>query len=319
MSRYPELGAPFSAIHQNLEELDSRQNRLLECRLAHLEEWAKVAVRVGGEERDILLRLLDSLRPEREFSPDPHVPPENRDALCQFYRQFSAAERLCVLRTVLEQCGMDIFTDSEGADTSELSEHAADKIAYVQNTFSDTAYLQFSNTLRHPRAAYFDSFSGVCEEVYNGICEYCILPILHQRDGKLFRFYALLEKYELRIVCTCDIPWTEKNGVTTTRYALIRKHLPPLPSPEAAAEMSHLELLLPADDAVSLCELLQVAELCRLSPERVDTRTDEDSPGVLTHQITLRLHDADLCTFLAYLTLDVPRCTVLGLYCVLET
>ena len=41
MTRYPELGAAFSAIHENLAESDIRRNHQMECRLAHLEEAAR--------------------------------------------------------------------------------------------------------------------------------------------------------------------------------------------------------------------------------------------------------------------------------------
>lgn len=319
MSRYPELGAAFDAIHENLAELDARQSRLLECRMAHLDEWADTVLRTAGGEKDNLLRLLDILHPDRETEPEDGVPPENREALRYYLRHFAPLERLSVLRSVIERNGTDFLPDSEdeSAGGDDISEHAADKIAYVQNTFSDTAYLCFSAMLNRPRAAYFDSFSGVCEEVYNGICEYCILPILHDRDGKLFRFYQLLEKYDLRIVCACDLPRTEKDGITVTRYALIRKNLI-LPRPSDGEEVTYLELRLPADDSVSLCELLQVAQACRMTPERVDTRADGEDRDSLSHHITFRLDRSDIRVFFAFLTLDVPRCTLLGLYRVMQ-
>lgn len=319
MSRYPDLGAAFGAIHENLAELDTRQTRLLECRLAHLDEWADMAVRVSGGERDNLFRLLDAVHPERDIPPDGDIPSENIDFLQTCTRHLAPPERIAILRAVIARCGIGILlypedTPSDGDDLHEISEHAAGKIAYVQNTFSDTAYLHFSTVVDRPRAAYFDSFSDVCEEVYNGICEYCILPILHQRDGKLFRFYDLLEKYDLRIICACDVPQTDKNGVTVTRYALIRKTLPSLSAWDDSMP-THLEFCLPADDSVTLCELFEVAQICRLTPSRVDTRAVEaEYPEQLMHRITFRLHDADIATFLAYLSLHIPRGILLGLY-----
>ena len=315
MFRYPDLGPAFDAIHDNLTELDTRQAHLLECRMAHLEEWADTVLRTAGEERDMLLRLLDLLCPDREIEPQADVPAENREALCEALHCLALPHRLFVLRSVLGRGRSDLLSEAEDAvQTDEVSEHAADKIAYVQNTFSDTAYLCFSALLTRPRAAYFDSFSDICEEVYNGICEYCILPILHDRDGKLFRFYELLEKYDLRIVSACDVPRTAKDGVSTTRYALIRKSLSLSRKAEDGEMPTYLELRLPADSTVSLPELLHAAQLCRMSPERVDTRADIEQPELLCHHITLRLSDADLGTFLAFLTLDVPRSTVVGLY-----
>ena len=65
MSRYPELGEAFSAIHSNLDRLDRHMERLLECSLAHWEEWAQASAH-SGEARDALLQLLDSLHPDRD-------------------------------------------------------------------------------------------------------------------------------------------------------------------------------------------------------------------------------------------------------------
>ena len=320
MSRYPELGAAFSVIHSNLADLDARRDRLTECRLAHMDEWVETALRQAGEDRDALLQLLDAWQPSFPPSLPPDVPNENREILLGFSRHFSVPERLCLLRAVIDRRGEDFFSDPP-IDSSEFSERASEKIAYVQNSYSDNAYLQFSNTLIHPRAAYFDSFSDVCEEVYNGICEYGILPLLHERDGKLFRFYALLEKYDLRIVCACDVPTVERDGVTVTRYALIRKTIPTFPR---GAMPSRAELLLPTGEngGHMLCDLLQAARACSLAPERIDTRATEgyDEPSELSYQITLTVppDGKSLRTFLAYLLLEMPRVTILGLYPILR-
>lgn len=310
MSRYPELGGSFSTVHENLARLDCRMEALLECQLAHWSEWAEA---MGSEERDTLLQLLDNLHPDRSVPLSADIPAENQAFLHSFYRHLSTPQRLALLRAVLERRGNDFFRDLT-TDFFEISEKGADKIAYVKNTFSDNAYLQFSSDLNHPRAANFDSFSDVCEEVYNGICEYGILPILHQRDGKLFRFYALLAKYELRIVCACDVPCIEQGGVTVTRYALVRKSLPV----GREEEITHVELLLPADSG-EICDLLQAAQLCALTPARLDTRPSGDSDGDgMTHQITLTQSHGELALFLAFLAICLPDCTVLGLYRVLE-
>ena len=310
MSRYPELGGSFSTVHENLARLDRRMEALLECQLAHWSEWAEA---MEGEERDALLQLLDNLHPDREIPLSADIPAENQAFLHSFYRHISTPQRLALLRAVLERRGQDFFRDL-AAEPFEISEKGADKIAYVKNTFSDNAYLQFSAELNHPRAANFDSFSDVCEEVYNGICEYGILPILHERDGKLFRFYSLLAKYELRIVCACDVPCIEQGGVTVTRYALVRKSLPVV----REDEITHIELLLPADGG-EICDLFQAAQLCALTPARMDTRPSDDSDVEdMTHQITLTCRQGELALFLAFLAICLPDCTVLGLYHVLE-
>lgn len=319
MTRYPELGAAFSAIHENLAESDTRRDHLTECRLAHLEEWAEAAIRTAGEDRDMLLQLLDTLRLESPAQFTADVPKENRESLKQYIQTTAFFDRLTVLRTLTERLGTTFLGDGgqDAPEMAEISVTAMGKIAYVQNSYSNNAYLQFSKAVPTPRAAYFDSFSDVCEEVYNGICEYGILPILHEREGKLFRFYDLLEKYDLRIVSACEVPTTERDHITFTRYALIARTLPP---PQET--YSHMEILLPAEGGGNdaLCDLLRAAQACALTPERLDTRTTEGYDGSLSmmHRITLTVGSSDIRPFLAFLSLDIPRATVLGLYRVLR-
>ncbi len=321
MSRYPHLGGDFSAVHDNLTSLDRRQERLLEMRMSHHREWAEVLTQLGSEGRDALLHMLDALHPDRPVPLPSDIPSENRAPLEGFYRHFSAPERLMLLQAVLRNAPTELLHDPS-TDPPEVSDRALGKVAYVQNSFSDSAYLTFSHKINHPRAAYFDSFSDVCEEVYNGICEYGILPILHSREGKLFRFYTLLEKYDLRVTLACDLSGTERDGGATTRYALIRRALPG----ERTDKVTHIDLLLPADGeeggGQELCDLLAVCRACDLLPTRLDTRPtgDGDRPDALTHQITLTRApkaDSELTAFLAYLALCMPRCTVLGLYRIL--
>ncbi|MBQ7321102.1 MAG: hypothetical protein IJW99_03315 [Clostridia bacterium] len=324
MSRYPDLGAAFSPIHRNLAELDRRQTDLLECRMAHMEEWARAARRFGGEERDSLLRFLDALHPETVKALPEDVPAVNREELTQALRALALPERLFLFRTLAAEEGEEIFSErdedggaGESNGTDEVPERARDKIAYLRNSYADSAYLRFSATLAHPRAAYFDSFADVCEEVYNGICEYGILPLFHSRDGRLHRFFSMLEKYDLRVVCACEVPAAEREGVTVTRFALVRKRFLPI----RRMRPSHAELMLPAGDD-DLCELLSAARLCGMTTERVDTRPAEDfdETGAQNYLVSLRLprEHAPLAAFLAFLSLDLPRATVTGLYRILR-
>ena len=70
----------------------------------------------------------------------------------------------------------------------------------------------------------------------------------------------------------------------------------------------------------ALCDLLRAAQACALTPERLDTRTTEGYDGSLSmmHRITLTVGSSDIRPFLAFLSLDIPRATVLGLYRVLR-
>ena len=100
-----------------------------------------------------------------------------------------------------------------------ISEDASERIAYLKNSYNDAAYIQFAALFSSPRAAYFASVSDVCENVYNGSCEYCILPVETSVDGKLLSFYETILKYNFKINAVYDLQ--SENGYT--RYALLSK------------------------------------------------------------------------------------------------
>ena len=93
------------------------------------------------------------------------------------------------------------------------------KIAYVRNKRTDDAYLAFSERIRGAKAYYAASFTDACESVFNNECEFCILPIENDRDGKLYSFYSMIDRYELRI---CGIVKREEDDDSETIvYALV--------------------------------------------------------------------------------------------------
>ena len=93
------------------------------------------------------------------------------------------------------------------------------KIAYVRNKRTDDAYLAFSERIRGAKAYYATSFTDACELVFDNECEFCILPIENDRDGKLYSFYSMIDRYELRI---CDvIKRSEDDDSESIIYALV--------------------------------------------------------------------------------------------------
>ncbi len=94
------------------------------------------------------------------------------------------------------------------------------KVAYTENKFTLTAFDKFVSIIPDARTLYTDSFAVACKSVYDGLCEFCILPIENMSDGSLFAFYSLIVKYELRIVATTAV--SDEDGSDTT-LALLSK------------------------------------------------------------------------------------------------
>ena len=112
-----------------------------------------------------------------------------------------------------------ILGDNDGA-----SESARGRIAYVRNKRNDKVFLEFSKLVKDAKAYYSPSFADACEAVFNNTCEFCILPIQNGREGKLYSFYTMLDRHELKIAHT--VTEDETDTQESVSFALAGRTLP---------------------------------------------------------------------------------------------
>lgn len=98
---------------------------------------------------------------------------------------------------------------------------AYSKISYVKNRYNDIAFEQFSRSVANAKPNYATSFTECCENVFDGTCEFGILPIMNSKDGRLMSFYSLLDRYELKICETVDIE--SEDSSTILKHARISR------------------------------------------------------------------------------------------------
>ena len=111
---------------------------------------------------------------------------------------------------------LSLFSDSE-----ELDARALGKVSYLRNKFTEKAFDKFAKHIDDARTLYAGSFEDSCEDVYNGICEYCILPSENSTDGRLSAFYKLIKKYDLHIIASTEVITDE---ASTTLLLLSRNN-----------------------------------------------------------------------------------------------
>ncbi len=191
-------------------------------------------------------------------------------------------------------------------------------IAYFRNVYADAAFRAFSKYLGEPTVAYHSDFNTVCEEVYYGRADMCLLPLDSSRDSKLVSFYKLIEKYELFPVYSCDVAAPEG---ATTRYALLAKAIN---LPEKAfrnRENSCLfEFTLVCDSRDCLSNVLTAAKLCGLTVYKIDSLPSTYDEGNYTYDIILSVSEAEeLDAFVLYMSLCVPQYEPLGVYSHIKT
>lgn len=105
------------------------------------------------------------------------------------------------------------------SSTDRIDERAIGKVSYLRNKFTEKAFDKFARLIYDPKILNAGSFEDSCEDVYNGICEYCILPIDNSVDGRLSAFYALISKYDLHIIASTPV----KDENVNTTLALISR------------------------------------------------------------------------------------------------
>lgn len=197
-----------------------------------------------------------------------------------------------------------------GQDSAAPGSH--EKIALVRNHYNDNAFSHFSDLLPHAKASYYADFYECCEAVLHGECEFSILPLENTADGRLFRFYSLLERYDLKIRSACDLE--SQNAMSTVRYALVAKSMS-LPSPLSSATPCFLEIELTYREDQNVADVLDAAMHLGISLYRTDTLTISYEDERIRHYHSFIVEDeASLIRFLLFLHIRYTQFTLLGLY-----
>ena len=302
---------PEDIILSNLGETSMRYAHILEQELAHLADLAK--------------ELIDPpTDPTIESSalPDFHLPnisadsadvlPQNRTILARLQRIHEIEKQtiLCnEIQKVLREHGMD-FSASYFAEDETESTDQHPRIVYQKNNYTDTAFLQFASLFASPHAVYSQSFLSACEDVYNGICEYCILPLENTSEGRLIGFIKLIDKFSLRINAICNV--SAANGERSTQFALLSKRISMEPTNSSER---FLEIVFRPSDDFTVCNLLLAAQLCNLSLYRMDSLPDSECENGYLFHITMQASkESNLSTFLLYLFMEIPQHRLVGFY-----
>ena len=179
-------------------------------------------------------------------------------------------------------------------------------IATMRAAVSAHAKSLLPHALREAEALYCNSFQELCEVLANGNADYALLPLENSGEGILRRSYELIDRFELHIAYTVEVP-TPDDGFTRIAllYGTTPPHLPVANSEEV------LECRTAMTESGGLSELLAVAHTCNMSLRRIDTHANED--GELYQHVIFRTGTSDLL-FATYLALFLPRTVITAKY-----
>jgi prephenate dehydratase len=301
--------SPEDVITANLRETAERMSVICEQETAHLCEQAAQIVADGAHSSDFIASLPDH-RPTQFVCPSL---PENADTIRKATALWSVWQSVVLCREIRRRLESEeaLLSALFFPDSDTLAQTARGRVIYQRSSYADSAYLHFTSQIREARAVYTHSFSAVCEEVSHGNCEYCILPIENSAEGTLNSFARLIDRYELKIAATCDIPTTDAGRIT--RFALLRRNI--LPPASFDAKDLFFEFTAPLIHSPGVAALLSAAECCGLSLCRFDSRlrqAGEESSSVA--HIVLQTGEGDLASFLLYLAMEAPQCDRVGIY-----
>ena len=304
-----ETYSPEGVIAENLQELTERADLLGEQEIAHLRELA-IEIAQGDDLSD----LLSSLPYYRitPTAPLTNILTNNREQLSRSRMLLESRQCMLLCGALYEElCNREPLLPALFPDAEEVAPHAVGRIVYQRNSYTDDAYLAFATLVPDARAAYAHSFHAACEDVFNGHCEYCILPIENAVEGELISFAKLIAQFDLKIAATCDIAGADASR--KTRFALLRRNMLPLLNPDAEKN-EFFRFSLPAESAPFVADVLSAANFFGLSFLSANTLPTDKEGSMACFHLTFHIRGSDLYPFLLYLATVTPQYTPIGIY-----
>ena len=183
-------------------------------------------------------------------------------------------------------------------------------IAYVKNKFNDIAYKKFSTLSHQPLPIMVDSPREACEAVANGSADNCILPIENSRDGKLFGFYEMLDRFDLKICSVYNVDTEDDFG--TIKHALIARGCKAPWLCEISKKSYIFEFSTLSANADFLGELVDFAKLCDALPLTVDSKPTQYDPQSKRYTLSFLVNGS--YHFLMYPPLMLAGYSPIGFY-----
>lgn len=307
-------------INKNIIDLNRIQAGLQECRLAHIRDKALYLYESCGEESDFTTdtfrqkyKEINDIKDQKKLFLDEGIQ-ENKNVLSYVFSELTNDERIYLCRVITELYSRNGGKNSVSYLTQNNVQTKSNRIAYLRNSYTDTAYDIFGRQLDEPTVMYSLDFNNVCEDVYYGRANLCILPIQNSTEGNLVSFRNLINKYDLKTVMTCLVDTAYNNY---TKFALLKKNI------ETIRMKSHnvrydnfFEFNITLSDATNLASLLKAAEGYNLRLNKIDSMPVSYSESEYSYDIVMALNesDFDLMCLICYLYLEMPQFTPAGLY-----
>ena len=274
---------------KNLYTLNQRQNSTNEQKLLTISDISRLYCESFTNDSDILKELISisemlSTKDEIIFLSE----------LCRSEHRKKIKEQLFIGSTEATLAG------------------AHSKISFVKNKYNNIAFEHFSHSVVNSKAEYASSFSESCESVFDGRCEFCILPIMNSTDGRLMSFYNLLDRYELKICEITDID--SESSYSVLRYARVGRACKEVRERAQKNQRYIFEFLITAEDTCLFASLFEAANHIGATLTSIDSLPVEYASNVQKFFFSFSLPSENALAFRLFVALNHPSYTPLGIY-----
>lgn len=178
-------------------------------------------------------------------------------------------------------------------------------IACFSNRSSDEAYKIFAKALPRASQVICESIVALCEEVADGRCELCLLPIYSSSDGLMQNIYRHTLRYGLSPVMSVDLP---SDGDIFVRYLLFAA------TPCKRERACSMTLTVVSQQAEKIAFLPSALGAYGATLEDMTSLGSSLYEGSPAFQFVFSVKDADLMKIHLFLQINFPRFEINGIY-----
>ncbi len=188
------------------------------------------------------------------------------------------------------------------------------KIAYVRNLYNDLAYYKLSHIIPHSKPIYFSSFEECADAVTSGAVEFAIIPVEDSSGGKMFGFYSLIDRYELKLSAVCNVENEDSSKIV--RYALVNRNFLSEKTEKLNGKKSKIfEFSLTYLTSAEPFDILCAAEAFFAKTVGISSVFLPYNDTQTRFFYSFKISDnTDLCAFLLYLCTEYPQYMPIGIY-----
>ncbi len=181
---------------------------------------------------------------------------------------------------------------------------AAARVVFLDSYFAREALHALSPVLPHAIPVGAVSFTAAGEELASDRADFALLPIKDSAEGELTRVLDEIDRMELSITHTCEVPYQDE-GRSVTMALLAKRYRPKSGKGEARITVSVL-----AEDGHTVTDLLFAALCCGISLRGITSRAVPYAGDAMALLATFSTQGGDLDLFRAYLAAGHPRAQI---------